>query len=368
MLRNVRRTLRYARTWLTGHAPVHEYEALVDRGDREVPVSVLHPRRERRGRPGWVVLHGITRPGRFHPTLHRFTRSVASTGAVVVVPQVPEWKDLRLAPELTLPTVRAALDLLASHPETGEGPYGLIGFSFGCPQALIAASEPDVGDRLAQVVGFGGYCDMARTVRFQMTGEHEWAGTRHRLRPDPYGRWIIGGNHLATIPDYRDAADVADALWRLAVEAGERRILSWDPSYDPLKRRLRDGVAPERRWLFDLFAPLSSEEPDPALAEEVTRKLSRAVLDVSPLMNPVPYLERIRPTVRLIHGKADHLIPFTETLRLAAAFPEGRPVDTTITALFAHSEQEGRLSSLRREVREGLRLAGALGRVLGTLR
>jgi hypothetical protein len=46
----------------------------------------------------------------------------------------------------------------------------LIGFSFGAPQVLIAAAHQDVSDQLAGVVGFGGYCDVASMVRFQMTG------------------------------------------------------------------------------------------------------------------------------------------------------------------------------------------------------
>ena len=84
-----------------------------------------------------------------------------------------------------------------------------------------------------------------------------------------------------------------------------------------------------------------------------------------PLIDPKPYLARIRTKVQLIHGKDDRLIPYTETLRMQASFPAGRRVDTTITAFFTHSDQGGRLSSLRHEFREGLKLARTLGRVLG---
>ena len=359
------RTFRAVRSWLTGQAATREYEILLNRGDREIPASVVLPRASGRKLPGWIVLHGITRPGRFHPTMLRFVRALASSRAAVLVPQVPEWRNLRLAPEAALPTVRAALEGLRGLDATDDGPYGIIGFSFGAPQALIAAAHEDVAEQLGGVVGFGGYCDMERMVQFQMTGEHEWAGVTHRVRPDPYGRWIIGGNHLISIPEYRDAVDVADALWRLAVEAGERRILAWDPSYDALKEDLRAQLPAERAWLFDLFAPPSDREPDMSGCGDIAKRLADAVMASSPLIDPKPHLTGIRPPVHLIHGKNDRLIPYTETLRMQASFPAERSVDTTITALFAHAEQEGRLSSLRRELREGLRLARALSRVLG---
>jgi pimeloyl-ACP methyl ester carboxylesterase len=358
------RTFRAVRAWFTGFASVEEHEIVLDRGDREVPASVFTPRGGPKNIPGWIVLHGITRPGRFHPTLLQFCRALASSGAAVLVPQVPEWKNLRLAPEQSVPTVRAALTGLRGLPETRDGGFGLIGFSFGCAQALMAAAEEELGNQLEAVVGFGGYADLERIMRFQMTGEHEWGGVTYRSRPDPYGRWIIGGNHLTSVPSYADATDVAGALWKLAVEAGERRILAWDPSYDPLKRVLRETVAPERRGLYDLFAPLSTGEPDPERAEAIVPQLAKAALRVSPTLDPIPVLPRIRPDIFLIHGETDNLIPFTETLRLQNAFPASRPIDTTITALFAHSEREGRLTSLRREVRESLKLIGALRRMI----
>jgi len=230
---------------------------------------------------------------------------------------------------------------------------------------MIAAAHPDISDQLAGVVAFGGYFSVESMVRFQMTGHFEWCGTNHHLRPDPYGRWIMGGNHLTSIPEYENARDVSDALWRLAVEAGERRILAWDPSYDTLKEQLREQVSKERREIFDLFAPPSDREPAEAEAVRITPLLTRAAVEAAPLLDPAPFLNRVGVPVQLIHGRYDPLIPFTETLRMEAAFPEKKQVDTTITALLNHSEQGGRLASIGKEISEGAKLLRALGRLLG---
>jgi pimeloyl-ACP methyl ester carboxylesterase len=363
----VLRTTRALGSWITGRSAVEEYETVLPRGDREVPASVTLPSGGGRNLPGWVVLHGVTRPGRFHPTLLRFVRALASSKAAVLVPQIPEWVDLRLEPERTLPSVRAALDGLRSLPNTSDGPYGLIGFSFGAPQVVVAATHQDVSDQLAGVIGFGGYCDIESMIRFQMTGRFTWGDAQHHLRPDPYGRWIMGGNHLTSIPDYENAQDVSDALWRLAVEAGERRILAWDPSYDTLKEQLREQVSRDRRELFDLFAPPSDREPAEAEAERITPLLTRATMEAAPLLDPLPFLNRVEIPVQLIHGRNDRVIPYTETLRMEAALPDKTRVDTTITSLMEHSEQGGRLASLRKEISESAKLLRTLGRLLGTV-
>ena len=89
----VLRTTRALTSWITGRSAVDVHETVLPRGDREVPASVTLPAGGGRNLPGWVVLHGVTRPGRFHPTLLRFVRALAASKAAVLVPQVPEWVD-----------------------------------------------------------------------------------------------------------------------------------------------------------------------------------------------------------------------------------------------------------------------------------
>jgi pimeloyl-ACP methyl ester carboxylesterase len=263
-----------------------------------------------------------------------------------------------------VPTIRAAVLTLDLRPETRSGHTALAGFSFGAPQAVIASTHPSLDGHLHGVVGFGGYAELPRTLRFFFTGEHEWHGRSFRTPPDPYGRWLVGANYLTLIPEHREAGDVEEALWRLASEAGERQVISWSKVYDPLKRELRTALAPERRPVFDLFAPPSDREPPGGPeVDAMVQALSRTLDRVSPLLDPRPYLDRVRVPVRLIHGRHDHLIPFTETLRLRDAFPVGADVEADVSALFAHSGESGPGSPIR-TVGEGLRFLGILRNVL----
>ncbi|HSG47524.1 MAG TPA: hypothetical protein VLA43_06930, partial [Longimicrobiales bacterium] len=191
------RTLRYVRSWITGRDNVQVREIMVGRDGTLVPTTLLTPKDGSPHLPAWIILHGITRPGRAHTQLVRFTRALAEGGCAVLVPEVPEWRELDLSPALTVPTVLACMEGLRGLGNlVSPEPPGLLGFSFGAPQALSASAHPELRNRLAGVVGFGGYCDLERTIVFQFTGRHEHAGERHYLRPDPYGRWIVGANYL----------------------------------------------------------------------------------------------------------------------------------------------------------------------------
>ena len=336
------RVLRYGRAWVVGPDDLVEDEVVIDRDGTSIPATIVRPRGMPPPLPAWVALHGITRPGRAHVQLVRFTRSVASAGMACIVPEVPEWRELHLAPHLTVPTVAAAIDGLRDLGLARGDRVGLVGFSFGAPHAVASLADSRVRDEIGGVCGFGGYCSIVDTIRFMLTGRHEWRGREHRIRPDPYGRWIVAANYLTMVPGHEDAGDVAEALRTLAKHAGDVGEASWDPVYDPAIRRLRSRVAEERRELFDLFAPESrvGEPPAPfhdleALAEALAEGGRRR----DPGIDPLEAFASVEGEIHVLHGRRDHLIPFTEGLRTEEAL-EKADTRLTVTRLFGHSSQE----------------------------
>jgi len=364
------RTFHYVRSWLTGRDDLVSGELVLDRDGTDVPATLLMPRGGSLPLPAWVVLHGITRPGREHAQLVRFTRALASTGSAVLVPEVPEWRELDLAPALTLPTVIASVHALERHARVDGERIGLVGFSFGSPQALAASAHPDVRGRLAGVVGFGGYCDLERTILFQLTGDHEWEGRTHHLRPDPYGRWIVAANYLTAVPGMEDAHDVAGGLRRLAALAGDLGVMSWDARLDPVKEEIRARFGPGRnREVFDLLAPRLEHGREGTAATEVLaigHDLAAAARRVDPAVEPGPLLGETPGPVHLMHGLRDHLIPFTEMYRLASLIPATAECRATVTPLFGHSSQDP-FPGLWGGAREGVRFARALSLLLGVV-
>ena len=308
------------------------------RGDGSLPADLYLPRNTNRRLPGYVLLHGLTCTARAHPSLQRFARAVCASGHIVLVPEIPEWRALHVAPAVTIETIRAAVRALHDRVEVDSDRIGLFGFSFGATQALVAAADPEVARLMRGLVAWGGYCDLERLFRFGLTGEHEWNGVQHVIDPDPYGRWIMLGNYLTRVPGHEQDGDVAAAAHELARIAGERAIPSYDPELDPVKDEIRERLAPEKRVLFDRIAPPANQ---PAQGTPENRALgvalARAALAADPLLDPQPFLGEIRVRTILAHGRDDRLVPYTETLRLARALPRQFLTGTAITSLFAHS-------------------------------
>ena len=366
MLRGMLRTVRYARCWQAG-ADVLVHETEIERDGARVPATFVLPPSRRGPLPGWIALGGVTRMGRFHPQLVRVANALASSGAAVLVPEVPEWRRLNVSPKMTAPTIRGCIEVLRNRREVRPGKVGLIACSFGAPQAAIATARDDLADHIAGIVLFGGYCDLERTLRCQLTGDHEWQGIDYALSPDPYGRWVVASNYLTDVPGYEDAGDVAAALRQLAAAASEQRVPAWKPHHDEMIEELRLALPMRRRALFDLFATATTaERPGRAECLEIATKLARASRRVEPLLEPARDLGRVHLPTRLIHGRGDRVTPFTESLRLMQCLPETARSGVTVTGLFNHRADESP-GSLPDRVRETVTFFAALRAAINTV-
>ncbi|HEX8433405.1 MAG TPA: hypothetical protein VF625_19095 [Longimicrobium sp.] len=361
------RTARFLTAFLRGgKGAISEREMTLDVGGEAREATLYLPDHPRRV-PGWVVLHGLTVPGRKHVALTRFVRSLAASGAVVLVPDIPAWRELRLDVEAARATLEAATVRLADHPRVQPGGVGAIGFSFGATQALMAAADPRLHSVLRAVVGFGGYCDLGRMVRALFTGEHDWSGESHRMDPDPYGRWVVAGNFLTLVPGYEGMERVRRGAMELGIEAGRRGAFAWEAGYDAMKAEIRATLSEDELPVWDILAaPARAPVHDLAASRELADRFTAAALRVAPGLDPLPRLPELRGRIVLSHGRTDRLIPFTETLRLAATLPRSADVSTTITGLFAHSGGAGGLQAMAR-ARESLTFIQLMNQALGAL-
>jgi pimeloyl-ACP methyl ester carboxylesterase len=283
----------------------------------------------------------------------------------VLVPGIPEWRELRVAPAVTALTIRAAVSALSERREVRPGHVGLLAFSFGATQAIMAGTDPRLVELLHGIVAWGGYADLSATFRFGLTGVHEWAGRATRMEPDPYGIWVVAGNYLTSIPGYEHAGEAAAALHQLAIEAGERGVYAWEPVYDASKARLRAALPEAQQELFDYLAPPTHRpRRDEPRAHELAGLLAAAALRCDPGLDPTDQLPHVRVPVLLAHGRDDRLIPFPESLRLHRGLPPACHRGCTITGLFAHSGGTVRDLGAHVRAREAARFLHLLHRIL----
>jgi len=243
--------------------------------------------------PPLLLVHGYAPEGKDDPRLARAARLLARAGFDVIVPTLPGLTRGRLRSEDAAPVVQA----LAAQP----GPWAVVSVSIGAAPAFAAAADASVRDRVRVLLALGPHASAMETLRFWLTGAFGFDGISGRVAHDP-----------KLVRAFLDAnADLVDASTRAALAAS-----------------------------------------DPTAVERALDSLSPAVRDVLDRLSPVGALPSVRARVILIHGYADRAVPYTESLRLAAA----RPARTDVMLLQAVGHVEAAPGSVWRAARDGVRL------------
>ena len=239
-----------------------------------------------------VLVHGYSPEGKDDPRVRQAAALLARAGFDVAVPTIPGLTRGRLRPDDIAPVV-ATLAARAA-------PTVMISVSVGAGPALLAAAQPEVRDRVRVVLSLGGYASAAELLRFFLTGDFRWGSIQGHVDHDP-------------------------AIVRQFVEANADLL-----------------DAPAREILADPVRAVSVLDHPPARLASVLDQLS-----------PERVARQIRAQLVLVHGTHDPAVPYTESLRLAAARPERTSV--ILVGVLAHVEASRGASWL-----SGMREVGAL--------
>lgn len=269
-----------------------------------------------------VVVPGAVQQGKDDPRLTAFASTLARTGFAVLTPDLAGFRQLRVRPS-DAREIADAFAWLSSRPELAPGGRaGLFAFSYSVGPALLAALEDDIREQVRFVVGVGGYHDLPRTMRFFTTGWFEQEGKWRALTPDDTGKMVLLYASLDYLANGRDG-EVFDRM---------------------VAQRMRDP----RADLSPLAAELSAEAQavyalaanhDPARFPELLARLPVAMLaDIERLDLSRHDLKPLKARLILVHGRNDNLIPYPESLALAAAVPEGQASVFLIHRVLGHVE------------------------------
>jgi dienelactone hydrolase len=286
------------------------------------------PSPERR-RGGILVNHGVIDTGKDDPRLKRFATGLCRAGFVVIVPDLKGMRSFRIAPS-DVDEIRAAFSHFLSRPEVRSDSCGLFGFSYGAGPTIIAASQPEVREKVRFVVSFGGYYDLRNVLSFIATGYSEFHGKRYFRKPQEYGKWVFLANNLDWVESWEDRAVL-------------RKIL---------KIKLRDENAPIDPFLSQLGGEGRNvlnllSHADPSQTESFIQKLPPVIRSYLADLSVAPVLKNFQAQLILAHGEDDDLVPFTETLKLAEAAPDPGKVYVKILKTFSHVDPEEKPLTLR---------------------
>jgi pimeloyl-ACP methyl ester carboxylesterase len=247
---------------------------------------------------GLVVVPGAAVAGKDDPRLRRFASAMARVGFTVLVPDIESERSLRLGPD-NIDAVADAVDWLAGQ----HLRVGAVAISYAVGPTILAGLRE--GDKLAFIVGIGGYYDLTAVVGFFTTGRYFEDGAWRDRHPNPYGKWLFLRSNAARLWDSGDQA--------LLGLMAERRLADPQARIDDLAPRL----TPTARPIYDLMVNTQPERV-PALLRALPPGVGD---DIAALDLKGRDLSGLKAHLLLIHGRDDSIVPSGESRKLAAAAP-----------------------------------------------
>ena len=257
---------------------------------------------------GIVLVAGVAERGKDDPRVVALATTLARTRFLVLVPDLPNLRALRVRPG-DAQSVADAFSQLLSRRELHSGSrIGIGAFSYAVGPAVLAALDPAIRERVDFVLGVGGYYDLHQVINFFTTGFFRKEGQWHYLEPSRYGKWAFVLSNLERLPDPRDRS-----AFRVMAE---RRLCDPHARIDDLSL----GLTSEARALLGLL-----ENRDRARTPALIDALPAAIrADIEALNLANRDLSGLQAELILLHGTDDTIIPYTESMSLAAAVQPGQ--------------------------------------------
>jgi len=267
--------------------------------------------RPRTGVRAAVVVPAGAAQGKDDPRLVAFATTLARARFMVLVPEIPTLRALRVAPKDIGHIADAVRYLAEARRSDGvTDPIGVVAISYAAGPALLAVLEPDLRAEVRFLVAVGGYYDIEAVVAFFTTGsfregpEEPW----QRRTPNAYGKWLFVRANAERLSDPRDRV--------LLTSMAERKLR--DPNTEIAD--LVAALGPEGQSVQALLA-----NENPADVPALIARLPAAIrADMAALDVKRHDLSRLTARLILIHGRDDAIIPYSESLALAAAAPPGQ--------------------------------------------
>jgi pimeloyl-ACP methyl ester carboxylesterase len=253
-----------------------------------------------------LLIHGVNESGKDGPRIRPFAEGLAAAGFVVILPEFERLTRQNVTP--------ADVDDVVSTFTMLGREAGIACVSYGCGPAVIAASRPEIRDKVRFILTFGAYFDLRTGLAFIVTS-----------RPSPlaYTKWRYMG---ANVDLLRRESDRMAILRIAAARAGDESVAWAEPS---------DELSSEGLTYLSVFESVNTAEFEsrvgriPALNKRIEQ------------LSPSRFFEGIRAPMIIVHMKEDPCIPSTESVRMAdAASRRGISYRLTLLEGYGHTRPD----------------------------
>ncbi|MGH8532560.1 MAG: alpha/beta hydrolase [Gammaproteobacteria bacterium] len=257
---------------------------------------------------GIVFVPGAAAEGKEDPRVIRFAITLARARFAVLVPDIVALRELKLLPESRRDVADAVTYLRSRKELTPAGRAGILTTSVAVGPALLALLDSSLSRRVRFLISVGGYFDLPRVLTYFTTGHYDAYGLSLRNKPHEYGKWVYALSNASRLENARE---------RYLLGTLARRKLV-DPEAEV--NDLLASLSTEGRQVYDFIV-----NRDPARSAHLLSRFPPALrMDVERLNLAARDLSRLETRFILVHGLDDPMIPYVESVALAAALPEGQ--------------------------------------------
>ena len=199
----------------------------------------------------------------------------------------------------------------------------VAGFSFAGGLLLKACTDPQINP--VAIICYGSYYDLESALRYFLTGWARFGEISLNITPHEYARAVFFWNYLDQMGGDLDTERLRECMYRFITdEKDEARAMA---------SSLGEG---ERAFANMAFDP--DDKEGIVAAEQILPRVQGHLRSISPKY----FCDRLSAPIFLIHGIQDIMIPYTETLALAAALERARKEHYVyISRIYSHSVAEG---------------------------
>lgn len=245
-----------------------------------------------------ALIHGATTRGAKDERLTTLAKSFAKEGIAVALPEIPGVIDLKISAGDTKEVVYAIKGIADAYPGYK---VGVMAFSYAAVLSARAVDDPLLKDRVLFLGSFGGYYSAKSELKYLTTGYFDYKGKSFNQQPDAYARKVFYSNLADRLDNATDRTVLATVVNQLADEQFSAEQI--ETLYSDLGAQGRSLWALLSNKNADRFEDLYSKLP--GSLKEMIKQMS---LDTKPM--------EFKGRVLIAHGKGDHQMPYTESLKL----------------------------------------------------
>lgn len=261
-----------------------------------------------RSRATVLLIPGAAEEGKDDPRLVAFATTLARARFIVLVPDFPSLRDLRVNSGNIGEVSDVFSWLVARRALAPRRRAGIIAFSYAVGPVVLAAMHPSIRDRVRFILAVGGYYNLPQVLTFFTTGYFQKDGRWRHRTPNAYGKWVFVRGNVGRLSDPRDR--------KILRAMADRKIRDLAA---PLKD-LAEKLGPEGRRVYAFIANTDRKRASTlmaALPEPILRQI-----EALNLANK--NLHELHARMILVHGIDDDIIPSPQSIALAKALRKGQ--------------------------------------------